>query len=194
MRAGGTIFLFVCTALVFIGGGAAFGASAAVNADATVTVKEIFSLALDSSSVDFGSVRQGEWKEISGSLGYANEAICKSNTGRAWTLSIKATAPFMSDSEIIPLENLKWLSTYAGNKNAPYNNYSDGLVNPPSAGYVDFTLSDAVIFRSSGASISNHNTLPLGAEVQFKYAIFIPETIKIAPGSYSTRIVYTMTE
>lgn len=194
MRAGGKILLFVCAALVFIGTGAAFGVSATVNADATVTVKEVFSLALDLSSVDFGSVRQGEWKEISGTAGYANAAICKSNTGRPWILSIKATAPLMSDTLTIPLENLKWMSTYAGNKNSPYENYSDGLVNAPSAGYVDFTLSDAAVFRSSAAPIPDSNTLPNGAEVQFKYAVFIPDTIRISPGSYSTRVVYTMTE
>ena len=195
MRAGGKILFSVCVALILIGTEAAFGAlSDSKNANATVTVKEVFSLALDSTSVDFGSVRQGEWKEISGAIGYANEAICRSNTGRPWTLSIKAAAPLMSDSLTVPLESLKWMSTYAGSKNAPYDNYSAGLVNSPSAGFVNFTLSDAAVFRSSGASIPNHNTLPLGAEIQFKYAVFIPDTIKITPGSYSTTVVYTLTE
>lgn len=194
MRAGGNALVAVCAALVVICAGTAYGASAAVNADATVTVKEVFSLALDSSGVDFGSVRQGEWKEVSGAAGYANAAICRSNTGKPWTLSIKATGPLMSDSYTIPLENLKWMSTYAGSKNEPYTDYSAGLVNPPSAGFVDFTLSDAAVFRSWTASIPNNNTLPSGAEVQFKYAVFIPDSIKLAPGSYSTRIVYTLTE
>lgn len=194
MRAGGNFLFSVCAALVFICAGTAFGASAAVNADATVTVNEVFSLALDSSSVDFGSVRQGEWKEVSGSLGYANAAICKSNTGRPWTLSIKATAPLMSESLTLPMDNLKWMSTYAGSKNSPYDDYSAGLVNHPADGFVNFSLIDAAVFRSSGASIPNSNTLPSGAEIQFKYAVFIPDTIKVSPGSYSTTVVYTLTE
>lgn len=193
-RAGKRLFFSVVAALILAWAGAAFGASAAVDANATVTVSEVFSLALDSSSVDFGSVRQGDWKEVSGSLGYANAAICRSNTGRPWELSIKATGPLASDSGTIPLENLKWMSTYAGSKNAPYADYSEGLVNPPAAGYVNFSLTDAAVFRSSAASITDHNTLPNGAEIQFKYAISIPDTIRLTPGNYTTTVVYTLTE
>lgn len=194
MRAGGNALVAVCAALVVICAGTAYGASAAINADATVTVKEVFSLALDLSSVDFGSVRQGEWKEITGPDGYANAAICRSNTGRPWTLSIIATGPLMADSSTIPLENLKWMTTYAGSKNSPYDDYSSGLVYPPTGGFVDFSMVNKVIFSSASASIPNHNTLPSGAEIQFKYAVFIPDGITVPPGDYTTTVVYTLTE
>ncbi len=161
---------------------------------ATVTVKEFFSLALDSSSIDFGTLNQGQWKEVSGSSGYANAAICYSNTGRPWTLSIRASSPLTKGSSTISVDVLKWMSTYAGSKNAPYTNYSDGLLNPPSNGYIDFSLTDKAVFSSALASIPNNNTLPNGVEVQFKYAILIPTNIKVDPGTYTTTITYTLTE
>ncbi len=188
MRAGGNALVAVCAALVIICAGTAYG----VNASAKVPA--IFSLALDSSSVDFGSVKQGEWKEAPHPAhDYVNKVICQTNTGLPWTLSIKADEPLWSESNILPLENLKWMTTYAGNILSSAT-YLDGLVYPPEEGFQSFTASNVVIFRSSNASaMMSNNSLP-GAEIQFKYAIFIPDTIKVTPGSYSTRVVYTMTE
>jgi hypothetical protein len=193
MRAGGKILLLTFAAIIFT----CVGTSVSFAVNASAVVPTIFSLALDpsSASIDFGSVSQGEWKEISGAAGYANAAICQSNSGKPWTLSISATGPLMSESYTIPLENLKWMTTYAGSKKPPYDtSYLDGLVYPPEEGFQSFTISNIVIFRSINASeMINNNSLP-GAEIQFKYAVFIPDSIKIVPGSYTTRVVYTMTE
>ncbi len=165
------------------------------SADVSVRVSSVFSLTLDTSTIDFGSVRPGVWKEVSSAAGYANVAACSSNTGNPWYLQIKATGPLSSATASIPIENLKWMTTYAGSKNAPYTSFSDGLIHPAAEGFQDFSLIDQQVFYSANASaMVNNNTLPNGAEIQFKYAVFVPDTIKLNADAYSTTIVYTMTE
>lgn len=165
------------------------------SADVSVRVSSVFSLTLDTSTIDFGSVRPGEWKEVSSAAGYANVAACSSNTGNPWYLQIKATGPLSSATASIPIENLKWMTTYAGSKNPPYPSFSDGLTHQAAEGFQDFSLVDQQVFYSANASLmTNNNTLPNGAEIQFKYAVFVPDTIKLNAEAYSTTIVYTMTE
>lgn len=197
MRAGGNALVAACAALVVISAGTAYGATKAVNADAKVRVKEVFSLALDSSSIDFGTIRPGEWKPIETEPQIKNKVFCNSNTGKPWTLSIKATDNLVSDFSTIPIQNLKWMTVYAGSKNPPYEpapvNFNEGIIYM--AAYQDFALIDVAVFRSERVPLSkmpNYNTLPEGAEIEFQYAISVPDNM--TPGTYRTTVLYTMTE
>ena len=170
----------------------AFALSTSTSANVTVTVSKVFNLSVDTSTVDFGNVMPGVWKEVTATgLAYANELVCKSNTGSPWSLKIKASGPLSFGSNLIPLNNMKWLSTFAGNKNAPYDDFSAGLNHPAAGGYVDFTTLDETVYSSGNFDSSN---LPNGTGVLFKYGIFIPDNVSQSAGTYTTFVTYTMTE
>jgi spore coat protein U-like protein len=169
-------------------------ASQTNDATVKVTVSVIFSLSLPD-SVDIGSMNPGDWKEATTAAGYANAVICTSNTGNPWYLKISAAGPLADGPNIISLDNFSWLSTYAGNKNSPYQSLNEGLHHNPAAGYVTFTQSPELVYTSGlGASLNDNNNLPLGTEIQFKYALSVPSDPAPLPGIYTTTIDYTMTE
>ena len=185
-----TVIIIMMAPLYFQSSGAATQSG---DIAASVTVPSVFNLTLNVYSVDFGSVRYGDWKEVP-STGYANRAVCKSNTGNAWYLSIKADGPLSSGTETIPLANFKWMSTYAGNAASPYQDLTSGLRHKPADGYIAFTVSDELVY-SSGTGIPNDNSnLPEGTEVQFKYSLQVPDNPAPLAGSYTTIVRYTMTE
>ena len=159
----------------------------------TVTVPSVFNLSLSTYSVDFGSVKYGEWKEVP-STGYANRAVCKSNTGNAWYVKIRADGPLSSGTDSIPLSNLRWMSTYAGNAASPYQDLSSGLRHKPAEGYIEFTTSDELVYSSGTSSPNDNSNLPDGTEVQFKYSLQVPDNPAPLSGSYTTVVRYTMTE
>jgi|GEM_PF-1475409 len=170
-------------------------ASSSGDLSVSVTVPSVFSLNLDPYSVDFGSVRYGEWKEVPSGAGYANRAVCKSNTGNPWQVMIRADGPLSSSHDSIPLSNLRWMSTYAGNAASPYQDLSSGLRHKPAEGYIDFATSDELVYSSGTSSTLNDNSnLPEGTEIQFKYSLQVPSDPAPLGGSYTTVIRYTMTE
>ena len=161
----------------------------------SVTVPSVFSLNLDAYSVDFGSVRYGEWKEVPSGAGYANRAVCKSNTGNPWQMMIRADGPLSSSNDSIPLSNLKWMSSYVGNAASPYQDLSSGLRHKPAEGYIEFATSDELVYTSGTSPTLNDNSnLPEGTEIQFKYSLQVPSDPAPLGGSYTTVIRYTMTE
>ena len=178
--------------IILLFASSAYALSSSTTANVTVNVSKVFNLSIDTTNVDFGSVKPGVWKEATAiGLSYANELVCKSNTGSTWYLRIKASGPLSFGSNLIPLNNMKWMSIYAGSKNSPYADYSSSLNHPPTGGYVDFTTIDETVYTSGAFDSSN---LPLGTGVQFKYGIFIPDNISQAAGTYTTIVTYTMTE
>ena len=186
-----TVIIIMMAPFYFQSSGAATQSG---DVSATVTVPSMFNLSLNTYSIDFGSVKYGEWKEVP-STGYANRAVCKSNTGNAWYVQIHADGPLSSASDTIPLSNLKWMSTYAGNAASPYQDLSSGLKHKPADGYIEFTTSDELVYSSGTSPVLNDNSnLPDGTEVQFKYALQVPSSPAPLAGSYTTVVRYTMTE
>jgi spore coat protein U-like protein len=106
-------------------------------------------------------------------------------------LNIKADGPLSSGANTIPLSKFSWMSTYAGSKNAPYSDLSLGLAHPASAGYQTFTGSDQLVYTSTS---NDNNSMPNGTEVQFKYAVSVPDNPSQLSGAYTTTVTYTMTE
>ena len=168
----------------------AFAADQTATATVSATVAETFSIALNLSTLAFGSMAAGEFKELKTAGGtYHNEAVCKVNTGRAWALKINAAGDLTAGSKTIPVAKLQWMSTYAGSKNDPYGPGAGTLDHHPKAGYVPFTTTAHRVYLASGTDL---NTLPNGLGIQFIYALSIPNTQ--AAGSYSTTVTYTLTE
>ncbi|MEK7375827.1 MAG: hypothetical protein AABZ57_01485 [Candidatus Margulisiibacteriota bacterium] len=187
--------IVILAAAVIISAPLYFESAAAGDLAVSVAVPSVFNLSLSAYSVDFGSVKYGDWKEVPSTAGYANRVACKSNTGNAWYVKIRADGPLSSASGSIPLSNLKWMSTYAGNAAAPYQDLSVGLKNKPADGYIVFTTSDELVYSSGTSLVLNDNSnLPDGTEVQFKYSLQVPDNPAPLSGSYSTVIRYTMTE
>ena len=190
--------IFLLTLAVMVAGQlysqSSIAATQSGDISATVTVPSMFNLSLNTYSVDFGSVKYGDWKEVP-STGYANRAVCKSNTGNAWYVKIRADGPLSSSVDTIPLSNFKWMSTYAGNAASPYQDLSSGLKHKPADGYIEFTTSDELVYSSGASSVLNDNSnIPDGTEIQFKYSLQVPDNPAPLSGSYSTVVRYTMTE
>lgn len=185
------ICLVLAVATAFSAASACLSATIPASANVSVKVSGVFTLSLDTSSVDFGPAKPGDWKEVPSTSGYANAAVCKSNTGRTWFLNIKASGPLSSGANTIPLSKFSWMSTYAGSKNAPYNSLSANLVHQASEGYQVFTGADQSVYRSSAA---DDNSMPNGTEVQFKYSLTVPDNPSQLAGTYTTTVTYTMTE
>ncbi|MCX5749796.1 MAG: hypothetical protein NTZ10_06100 [Candidatus Saganbacteria bacterium] len=182
------IFSLLCAAAMTV---ACQAATVTLGGNVSVKVSGVFTLSIDTSSVDFGSSRPGDWKEVPSTSGYADAVVCKSNTGSAWYLKIKASGPLSSGSNSIPLANFGWMSSYAGSKNTPYNNLSSGLTHQPAEGYQAFTGSDQGVYTSGPA---DNNSMPNGTEVQFKYSVQVPDNPSQLAGTYTTTVTYTMTE
>ncbi len=160
----------------------------------SVKVKTVFNLTIDGPYVNFVDVKPGEWKEVPSGAGAAHSVVCKSNDKNEWTLSIKADGPLSGDTSmnIIPTNNMKWMTTYAGSKNSPYENLSAGLAYSPSGGYREFKDSWEKIYTSGKAVKNDNNNLPSGTEIQFRYAL--QTGYELAPGNYYTTVSFTMTQ
>jgi len=191
MRSSREYLLTIALLAALLCGGEAFAASLDTGGNVSVTVSGVFTLTLDTSTVDFGSGKPGDWKEVPSASGYANAAVCKSNTGRTWYLNIKASGPLSSGANTIPLSRFSWMSTYAGSKNAPYSSLAANLAHQPAEGYQLFTGSNQLVYTSSSA---DNNSMPNGSEIQFKYSLSIPDSPAQLSGTYTTTVTYTMTE
>lgn len=185
-----TLHAFLVFSLLLIN--SCFAVSKDTSAQATVKVSSVFELKIAEGSIsDFGNAKAGQWIEIPMSGNYANAVICKSNNANAWQLKIKAGGPLSNSTYSIPISNFKWMSIYAGSKNAPYQSLIDGLKHKPAENYQSFSLIDETVY-SSGAS--DNSNLPEGTEIQFKYALLIPDNQKLPTGIYTSTVIYTMTE
>jgi hypothetical protein len=184
---------------LFISLPSSFAATLTSDGTATVTVSPIFELSIDTNSIPFGSVKPGEFKELtkgpqSGTNNYWNQATCKANTGNKWYLKIQATGPLISGSNQMNVSVCKWLSTYAGiwvDADSASYDLSDGLNHSPTGGYVDFTQSPELVY-TSGLDPDYNDTVSEGTQVQFQYAIQPPSDQ--LPGNYTSTIRFTLTE
>jgi len=153
-------------------------------------------MTLSDSTLAFGTMALGEWKEISAAGGYHNRISVISDNGNVWMVYIKANQALTNaDFPTITIPNtaFMWMSTYAGSQNAPYTALSAGLRHRPEDGYVPFTLINELVYTSGQVSGSNdNNNLPNGTEIQFKYGIGMPDSQ--TAGVYTTTLTYTVTQ
>ncbi len=148
-------------------------------------------LSLSTSNIDFGTMNPGDFTELSLPAGYYNRVSVISDSGNVWYLKISSTAPLTNTiltSVTIPNSAFKWMSTHAGSQNAPYGDLSAGLYHPPTGGYINFSQVDELVYTAS----SDYINTPNGTEIQFKYAIGMPDSQ--TAGSYQTTVVYTVTQ
>jgi hypothetical protein len=153
---------------------------------------------LDRSSLDFGTMNNGDFKELPASGNY-NTALITSNVASPWQLSIGVTQALTSlafPTITIPNDSFRWISTYAGhwdNGSSTQWDMSGGLNHPPVLGYVNFSTIDEPVYTSGRVAGKNdNNNNPTGTQVQFKYAISMPGTQ--TAGVYTTTIRYTVTQ
>lgn len=155
---------------------------------------------LDTTSISFGALDPGEFKEIPSGAGYANRVKVVSDSAVPWTVSIRDTAPLTrtgGSSRTIANTYFKWLSTYAGKWDSGSSTWWDltsGLDHQPTDGYVEFSSAAGENFYTSGrvSGKNDSNNAYDGTEIGFKYAIQPPED-QMA-GTYTTTIVYTLTQ
>lgn len=155
----------------------------------------VLTIALDKTSIDFETMAPKDFKEIPSS-GYYNKVSIISDAGSVWQLKIKVSSPLTNSNlptVTIPNEQFKWMSTYAGNQNSPNQNLSAGLNHKPANGYTNFSLVDELVYTSGlETAFNDNNNSPAGTEIQFKYAIALPDN-QIA-GTYNATVVYTVTQ
>lgn len=153
-------------------------------------------MTLSDSTLDFGTMALGEWKEISAAGGYHNRLSVVSDNSNVWMVYIKTNQALTNTdlpSVTIPNTAFKWMSTYAGSQNAPYTDLSAGLNHKAADGYVPFSLVNELVYTSGQVSgSSDNNNLPNGTEIQFKYGIGMPDSQ--TAGTYTTTITYTVTQ
>lgn len=141
--------------------------------------------------ITFGQMSPGDWKELPES-GYWHAMVVKNSVASQWEVSVSCDGVLRNGAFTIPRDNFKWMATYAGAKDAPYDSYSDGLI---SVSYRSFSESGETLFRSVNSSVlsaGGHLTTPNGAEIQLKYFISIPDS-QLA-GDYTAKITYTVTQ
>lgn len=146
----------------------------------------------DKNAIQFGQMSPGDWTELPSGGGYWHALVVKNSVNLPWQVSIKCDGLLTNGAYTIPRDNFKWMATYAGSKNAPYTNYSDGLI---SIAYRQFYETDQVFFNSASSTAltaASHITTPNGAEIQLKYFIAIPSD-QLA-GTYTSKITFTVTQ
>ena len=157
-------------------------------------------ISLDKSSIDFETMTPGDFKEIPSS-GYYNKVSVMSDTGSVWELKIKLSAALTNaalPTVTIPNEQFRWMSINAVNQNSPNQILRSGLNHKPENGYTNFSLIDERVYTSgintSGSDpvFNDNNNSPNGTEIQFKYAIAMPNNQ--TAGTYNATIVYTVTQ
>jgi hypothetical protein len=152
-------------------------------------------VSFDTASIDFGSVSPAEWKEAPLTRDH-DTLVVKSDTDNVWTVKISVTQALTNStfpSVTIPNDSFRWMSTYAGNKNAPYTNLGAGLNHPAGLGYVNFSTIDELVYTSGKeASYSDNNNSPAGTEIQFKWGMAMPSSQRA--GAYTTIVRWTVTQ
>lgn len=155
----------------------------------------VLTITLDKTTIDFETMAAKDFKEIPSS-GYYNKISVVSDTGSVWQLKIKVSSPLTNSNlptVTIPNEQFRWMSTYAGNQNSPYQNLTAGLNHKPANGYTNFSLVDELVYTSEQEiTFNDNNNSPAGTEIQFKYAIAMPDN-QVA-GTYNAAVVYTVTQ
>ena len=144
------------------------------NITVTVFVQGAFSLTVNTDSFDFARLMPGQIGEMTRTEGIT---VAGSSTGgNPWCLKVSATNPLSSGSDIIPNENFTWYGTSEG-MGEWSGSAEKSLADPYNSAYIS-TIDES----ESAARVAN----------RFKFKLFVPEDTK--PGSYTTTVMFTMTE
>lgn len=137
------------------------------------------SLTEGSRAIDFGTMKMGEEKMLSGRGNYEQEFNFISDNARIWYFKAQLAMPFTNGIYSIPAENFQWIVEEVKNGQG---NVSTNILTPSS-----FLSYPALIYTSAGSD----NT---GTEVKIrlKYKLQIPE--KQPAGSYTAQIRFIMIE
>jgi len=158
-------------------------------------IGQALSVSIDTSSINFGTVAPGSWLEAPLTRDH-DTLVVISDTASPWQVKIAILQPLTNSafpSITIPNDSFRWMSTYAGNKNAPYTNLGAGLNHPAILGYVNFSTIDELVYTSGKEpSYDDNNNLPAGTEIQFKWGMAMPSTQ--TAGTYTTTVRYTVTQ
>jgi len=144
------------------------------NITASVNVSGSFFLIVNSDSFDFASLMPGQTGEMSRTEGIT--VTGSSAGGDPWYLKVAVVSALSSGSDFIPNENFTWNGTSEG-KGSWY-------------GSVDRSFAGG----SNTAYISSRDESASGAKVasKFNFRLTVPEDTK--PGSYTTTVMFTLTE
>ena len=139
----------------------------------SVLVQGAFGLRVNSDSFDFANLLPGQTGNMSRSDGIVVAGT--SSSGNPWYLVVAAAKPLSSGSDFIPSDNFTWRSSSEG-KGEWYGSRDRSLEQQNTA-YIS-----NVDESSSAAVVAN----------RFKFRLHVPEDTK--PGSYTTTVMFTMTE
>ena len=137
------------------------------------------SLTEGSRAIDFGTMKMGEEKMISGRGDYEQQFNFISDNGRTWYFKAQLVRPFSNGIYSIPAENFQWIVEEVKN--------GRGVVSTSMSMPSPFFTSPVLIYTSA----DDDNT---GTEVQIRlrYELKIPE--KQTTGSYTAHIRFIMVE
>jgi hypothetical protein len=152
----------------------ALAAQATSSITVSVLVQGSFNLVVNTDSFDFARLAPGQTGEMNGTEGVAVTGT--SSGGNPWYLMVSTVKPLTSGNNSIPNENFTWFGTSEG-KGAWYGNAEKSFAAPTNTAYVS-----SVDEADQVSKVVN----------KFKFRLRAPEDTK--PGSYTTTVMFTMTE
>ena len=152
----------------------AFAAQTSSAMTVTVFVQGTFGLMVNSDSFDFARLTPGETGEMSRAEGIT--ASGASSNGNPWYLKVSAVKPLSSGSDYISNDNFTWYGSSEG-KGTWYGSTEKSLADPYDTAYISLPEEAELADR-----ITN----------RFKFKLYVPKDTK--PGTYTTTVMFTMTE
>jgi hypothetical protein len=134
-----------------------------------------FTLEANNSTLSFGVLRNGEWRET-GSSDY--QVTCRSDGGSTWYLKIQLFSPLFSGMSSIEDQYLKWMGVWTDGSGILSNQYQ----------YNPFNADTQMLVYTSGSTDNSGNAI----NIQLKFGILVP-TDQIS-GNYNGVVRYIMTE
>lgn len=160
--------------LTFICISPAYSAQKSGSLTVSVSVQGKFFLMVNSDSFDFANLNPGQTGEISKKDGLT--VVTASTNGNPCYLKVSCSRPLSSGTDYIPNDNFTWYGTSEG-KGEFFGTTDKSFADTTATAYVS-TPSES----GDGTKISS----------KFKFRLHVPEDTK--PGSYTTTVMFTMTE
>jgi len=147
-------------------------------------VKPIYSMTIDATTLDFGTVDpgSGNWGNIPDADGLGIN--CQTNLGTDWSLYIQTTNDFTHDDQVstMPSSVMQWMCVYSevGGSKLDY----------PFAQFASIANTMQEVYNTAKSSYQSKN-----GNYTFKIKFMIgPVPAAAKPGNYATSVVFTMTE
>lgn len=168
------IILFIGFAFCTLSLEPAFGVQTTSTINVTVFVQGTFGLMVDTDSFDFARLVPGDTGEMSRAEGISVAGA--SSNGNPWCLKVSTTRPLSSGADFIANDNFSWYGSSEG-KGKWYGSNEKSLADPYDTAYI---------------SLPEEAELAEKVTNRFKFRLFVPKDTK--PGTYTTTIMFTMTE